>query len=247
MPSRFNRLSFKKRSMRRRRPRFRKRISRRNKRTGGFMGIELKFYDQKLIDSTLQKPTDAAGGEENPSATIALNTVIQGDGESNRIGRKITMKSIQIEGTVTTSSKASGALGFEPTQIFIALVLDTQCNGALLNSEDVFTNPGANVITAAKPFRNLQQSKRFRILATRTFTMTNPAIANDTGATGGIIANGLSKPFKIFKRLGVVTNYTGTTETIANIADNSLNIVAYCNDTELAPKLNYICRLRFLG
>ncbi len=51
----------------------------RNIRTAGFTGIELKFYDTFLIAGSLTSPTDATGGEHNPSATISLNTVTQDD------------------------------------------------------------------------------------------------------------------------------------------------------------------------
>ncbi len=219
-----------------------------NPRIGGFLGIELKFYDQKLITASLGSPTDASAGEHNPSATVSLNTVTQGDGESQRDGRKITMKSIMVEGTITVGLLAAQSTAKTSAQIFIALVLDTQTNGALLNSEDVFTNPGANAETAAMPFRNLQFTKRFKVLATRKFSIGNPNMTNDTGSTGGVISNGLTKRFKIFKKLNnIQVLFSNTTETIANITDNGLNIVAFCTSTSLTPKLSYSSRLRFVG
>lgn len=219
-----------------------------NRRTAGFMGIETKFYDQKLIAGVLTAPTDATGGEFNPSATISLNTVAQGDGESNRDGRQITMRSIQVNGVITCVQQVNQSAADFPTKCFIALVLDTQTNGALLNSEDVFTNPGANAVTAADPFRDLQFAKRFRILAVRKVTLQNPAIANDAATTGNIVQQGLRKDFSMFVNLkGIRTLYSGTTETIANITDNGLNIVAFCTNTQLAPNLSYVSRLRFVG
>jgi len=221
-----------------------------NPRIGGFLGIELKFYDTKLIGAVLTSPSDSTGGEHNPSATLSLNTVVQGDGESQRDGRKITMKSIMIEGTVTVDANSAESTAKSGAQIFIALVMDRQTNGALLNSEDVFTNPGASASTAAMPFRNLQFTKRFRVLATRKFSIQNPNMANATSfsADNGIISNSLTKRFKIFKKLNnVQTIYKGTTETIANITDIGLNIVAYCTSTSLTPKLSYSSRLRYVG
>ena len=212
------------------------------------MGIELKFYDQKLVASALTGPSDASGGEHDPSATVLLNTVVQGDGESNRDGREIRMRSIMIEGNISVAPTATQSTAKSPCEIFIALVLDKQTNGATINSEDVFTNPGASATTASSPFRNLQQQKRFRVLATRKFAMANPNMANETGATGGTIVMGMTQRFRIFKSLGNLSvTYTGTTETVANISDNSLHIIAYCSSTSLVPKINYNSRLRFVG
>ncbi len=208
------------------------------------MGIEIKFYDQKLINAAISAPSDSSAGEQDPSATILLNTVVQGDGESNRDGRKITMRSILVEGVVTTAVQNTQSAADTQATIFIALVLDTQTNGATLSSEDVFTNPGANAVTAAGPFRNLQQTKRFKILATRRFTLKMPEMSGDP--TSVIIA-GLAQRFKIFKTLNKQVNYTGTTETVANIADNSLHIIAYASNTNLSPLISYASRLRFVG
>ncbi len=220
-----------------------------NPRIGGFLGIELKFYDQKLIQSALTAPTDATGGEHDPSATIVLNTVTQGDGESQRDGRKITMRSIYIDGVIDCAKQAGQGSADNATGIFIALVLDTQTNGATISSEQVFLNPGANAITAATPFRNLQFTKRFKVLATRRFIMQDANIANATSfsADNGIIAGGIQKRFKIFKKLVLETQYSGTTETVANITDNSLHVIAFCTDTGMAPKISYSCRLRYVG
>ncbi len=221
----------------------------RNARTGGFLGIEIKFYDQKLIDAALTAPTDASGGEHDPSATLMLNTVTQGDGESQRDGRKLTMRSIYVEGVINAAKQASQSSSDNATGIFVALVLDTQSNGATLNSEDVFTNPGANALTAAAPFRNLQFTKRFRVLATYKTTLQNSAMANATSfsADSGVVASGQRRTFKFFKNLGHNVLYSGTTETIANITDFSLHIIAYCTDVGMAPKISYSSRLRFVG
>ncbi len=218
-----------------------------NPRIGGFLGIELKFYDQKLIGSALTAPTDGSGGEHDPSATVLLNTVIQGDGESNRDGRKMTMRSIYVDGQVNVSSQSSKNTADEGTQIFLALVLDTQTNGATISSENVYVNPGANSITAASPMRNLQFTKRFKVLATRHFEMQNTAMTNDSGSTGGVIIAGLSQRFKIYKKLNLPVQFSGTTETVANIVDNSLHLIAWCSSTTLAPKISYNSRLRFVG
>lgn len=219
-----------------------------NRRTAGFLGIEKKFYDTSLNNSALTAPANATGGEHDPSATICLNTVTQGDGESQRDGRQITMRSLQLKGQVRCAAQTLQSSADNASKIFIAVVLDTQTNGAQLNSEDVFKNTSANAIQAANPFRNLQFAKRFRVLATRSFTLTPLMLANDAAATGNLTQGGLLKSFDMFINLkGIKTLFTGTTETVANITDNSLHVVAFTNSVGLVPELSYNARLRFVG
>ncbi len=214
-----------------------------NPRIGGFLGIELKFYDQSAGEN-LTAPTDASGGEENPSATITLNTVIQGDGESNRDGRQIVMKKISVVGCVRQALQTNQTATENAPLVLIALVHDTQTNGALLNSENVFVNPSADAELATKPFRNLQFIKRFRVLKRLQLKLQQPTVVWDGT---NIEQGGLFTPFKMHVPLNIPVNYSGTSETIANTVDNSLHIIAYCNDTSTVPRLLYNSRLRFVG
>ena len=218
---------------------------RRNARIGGFLGIEFKFYDTSLANSALTAPTDASGGEHNPSATICLNSVTQGDGESQRDGRNIVMKKLHLSEHIYVAGQANQTATDPAPVVYIALVWDKQTNGALLNSEDVFTNPSGNAFLAANPMRNLQYIKRFKVLKSVTLQLIQP-----TGTYDGtnIETGGYMIPFRMDLDLpNIEVNYTGTTETIANIVDNSLNIVAYAANISIAPVLYYNCRLRFVG
>ncbi len=244
---RYARRAFPGRRARSSRYAFRRAVATINRSARGFTGIEVKFYDQGLVAASLTTNTAAAGGEHDPSATLMLNTVTQGDGESQRDGRRITMKSIFVTGLIDVARASGDSVASAATAIFIALVMDTQTNGATLASENVFLNPAGNAILGAQPLRNLQFTKRFRILATRKFILGNQSMTNDTGATGGVIASGMQRRFQMFSKLNTVVNYTGTTETVANIADNSLHIIAWCSSLDLVPKISYTSRLRFVG
>ncbi len=226
------------------RPRIQKRTQA-NIRTAGFLGIETKFYDTSLIGSALTFPTDASGGEHNPSATICLNSVVQGDGESQRDGRKISMLSMHVKGTVLVPSQVNQTVPDAGGDILIALVHDKQTNGTLLDSETVFVNPGADALTANQPFLNLQYRERFQVLATQRLNLRDPNTAWDGT---NMEQQGYTLPFEMYKSLnGMTVTYKGTTESIANIVDNSLSIIAYGNAAGLAPTMSYNARLRFRG
>ncbi len=237
---------------RRRRPalaRIRKRPRRsmptRNARIGGFLGIENKFYDNLLSSSAISAPSDGSAGEHDPGGADGLNTVDQGDGESQRDGRQIVMKKISITGLISCVPQISVTATDTNPVVFIALVLDMQTNGATLNSENVYINPLSTSLGAASPLRNLQFTKRFRVLKTRTLTLDQPTVVWDGT---NIEQGGMHKAFQMHVNLNnLVVNFSGTTADIANIVDNSLHIIAYTSSTTCAPTINYNSRLRFQG
>lgn len=216
-----------------------------NIRTGGFLGIELKYYDTSRSGVALTNPSDASGAEIDPSTINALNTIAQGDGEQNRDGRNVVMKKISIKGNVTINVQQNVvALDALPV-VYLALVQDKQTNGAQLNSEDVFTNPSGATPLAAHPFRNLQYIKRFNVLKTCTLEFENGLYPTYDGTN--IEVSGKMMAFEMHKDLNIPVNFTGTTSAIANIADNSLHLIGYCTSTTYAPEVNYNARVRFVG
>lgn len=227
----------------------RKRVSPRapvmNPRTGGYMGIELKFYDTFRTGHNVQNSSSAAGGEANPGSAVQLNTVAQGDGESNRDGREITMFSILVRCVLLYPTIPNLTTLIEYGDLFCCIVLDTQTNGVLLDSEKVFKNTNSNGIVAATPLRNMQYLKRFKILASKKLHPNMPFVAYDgtNMEVGGSITS-----FDLFANLkGLRTSYTGTTADIANITDNSLSVIVFSNSVEGTPQLSYQARLRYRG
>ncbi len=217
-----------------------------NMRTAGLLGVELKFYDTFLANAVLLEVTDSTGGEHNPSATIALNTVTQGDGASSRDGRKIVMKNISLQVVISCTKIINLTVLSTQPEIFVALVLDTQTNGVLLDSEDVFTNKGAVNKLQVHPFNNMTNVPRFRILKRRTIQMDNPQAVYDGT---NIETSGIRNSFNWYVDLkNLVVNYNaGVTESIANIVDNSLSIIAWTSSNSLVPLISYNCRLRYVG
>ncbi len=160
-------------------PRFRRRGIRR-RRKPAHIGDELKFYDQTLADTNIATNTTGAGIEADPSAVLLLNTVVQGDGESNRNGRKMIMKSIFVSGVVNIGPSADQTVPEAIPDIAIWLVLDMQTNGATIVSENVFVNKSADILGGTSVMRNLKFSTRYRILAKASFTMPNPPQSGDS-------------------------------------------------------------------
>ncbi len=147
-------------------------------RTGGFYGrfsganAERKFFNTAVDDAVV-------------AATMTINnlTVVpEGNGESARIGRKITIRSIHVKGMC----KLAAAAGASSTsdQVTCMLVQDTQTNGAPFVATDLID---ADVFDE---FRNLANSRRFKILHKSVFSMN----------AGGAAPSGAALVFSEFQR-----------------------------------------------
>lgn len=219
---------------------------RRNVVTAGFLGIERKFYDTTLTATALVAPTDASGAEFDPSATSMISTPAVGDTEQNRDGKQIVIESVELNGTLNVPTSELAAGPAPGTTCYVALVLDTQSNAAQMNSEDCFKNTSAAANQAANPMRNLLFGKRFRILKAEQFDLTPEAISHF--AVDSFSASGKIEQFRWFLPMRLQVNFNaGTTASIANVIDNSLHVIAYVNNTGLAPTIAYNARIRFRG
>lgn len=229
-----------------RRPGMRPNITyqRRNRRTGGFIGMENKFNDSFASNRLIVAPTGAAGGELDPVTQQCLNGITQGIGESERIGRRIRMKNIAINGIVFVSGDTLQTTFPVAPNVVIYLVLDKQTNGVQLKSEDVFVNPSANSSLATNVHFNLENKDRFLILKKKTIIFNQINSFNDAAGTGTV--GRIEKPFTIFKDLkNIRVNYTGVGNTVSSIADKSLHVITYCSNVDMAPGISYNCRLRY--
>lgn len=239
-------LNFKKRRMTAPAKRARGQISRAralavaNTSTAGFLGLEKKFIDTYIASTGISIVESAA--EMDPTGSC-LNGIAVGDGESNRDGNRYVIKKVQIRGEVYCSTQTLQIVTHLSPTVRVYLVLDTQTNGAQLNSEDVFTSAGGSG-SAVDAFRNLKYSSRFRILAARTLNPTYRIATNNAAATTITMSSDIV-PFEMNVPLDLPVQCTGTGGTIASIADNSLHVIAF-SDAAYA-NLRYTARVRYMG
>ncbi len=219
---------------------------RRNNRTGGFRHIgmrpvisgELKFLDTNLNSEAFT----TAWIPKNPTTVNCLNAVPQGTTESSHDGRVYWVHAIFIRGTITHTLLQGAAAPSADLRVRICLVWDTQCNGAELAATEVMDAGAADDLLA---FRDLQHSKRFRVLKDKFFQI-NPKTMSEGGAD--FFANpATSRDFKwntVFKRpIKVITDGTGNT--VSDISDNAFHIIGIASSTTIT--LTYECRVRFSG
>lgn len=218
----------------------------RNLATLGFLGIERKFYDTFLADTALTNETGCANGEKDPSATSMITTPSQGDGEQQRDGKQISCLYIEICGSINFMGQESATAPIVDRGAFLAIVLDSQSNGAQMNSEDCFKNTSADATLGIDIYRNLLFGKRFKILKQQKFQVP-PTISSYAANT--IDTSGHTFHFRYFIPLnGLRINFnSGTTSSIANVVDNSIHVIAFKTETAETVNIGYNARLRFVG
>jgi len=177
-------------------------------------------------------------------AISSISGVAQGDGESERDGRIFMIHSIMIRCHVAATTLEAQATPFEDLRGRICLVLDTQTNGAQLTATDVMDG-GQTDDTQA--FRNLQHTKRFRILWDKKWHLRRIGQTNE-GAVDSFAAPTSTTPqyvyYKRFKK-PIKVICTGTTTAITAISDNSLHIIGVANS--VLALHNMQVRIRFTG
>lgn len=195
-------------------------------RTGGYYGRfgsagELKFFDTALsfnVDTTGEVP-----------ATGQLSLIPQGVTQSTRIGRKCTVKSIQIVGMATSSAAV-------PEDVcYVYVVLDKQCNGAAAAATDVLTNTSFAV---ALP--NLENSERFVIL--KKIKLHPKAGAGVAAAYATAFS-----PLNFYKKVNIQLDYDSSASTgaLGTIRSNNIFLLAGATLNDDGVAFNGTCRLRF--
>lgn len=218
-----------------------------NIRSAGLLGIETKYFDVYASAVAIPAPTDCSGGEMQPEGgcTGCLSAPAQGDSSQNRDGRAIQFKSIFVSGRVQGSAIATQASVRSGVYVFVALVLDTQANGATVVSEQVFTNPNDTADVNCWPLRNIEYSPRYRVLDHKTLRMDIVA-AQDAAGTSSQASQ--PRNFILKWKGDLPIRFTsGITADVANVENNALHVIAFATSTTFTPTISYNSRMRFCG
>lgn len=203
--------------------------------------MEKKFKNE-LFEGTIAQTI--GGSLVDPIVSNCLHGIDQGDGEQQRDGRKYTILNVNLRGYVLFGEQAATAVTSDHVRIVV--VLDTQTNGAQLTETDVLDNFHGDNDLQSTSFRNLQYTKRFKIL--KDFTIRKPTTGIGQGSgVDQVKSNACTRYFKIninFKK-GLEILSTGTTGTVATIVDNSIHVMAISVNNN--NTLRYCSRVRFVG
>ncbi len=213
--------------------------SSKNRRTGGFRGIEVKFVDAQRSSTAMT----VAWTSIAPSAGIVgcISCPQQGVGESQHLGRTFYIKSIFVRGTIRISNDETLTNPQNNVDWRVALVLDKQTNGSAATGPLVMDAGAVNDVLS---FRNLQNSHRFSILRDTGRRIIRPHNVN-LGAINlfaiGETRQGFSFNYVFKKPLKVRTD--GTAADVANVTDFALILVGVCS--VVGPDISYDSRMRY--
>jgi len=201
---------------------------------------ELKFIDGFTQITTLSNQSLSASGINfiTNGFTGADMSIIQDTGESDRIGRKILVKSIHLRGhwelppTVISNQTAD--------QIRLVIILDKQANGTQAVWDDVFADGAAQ--RAIWSYKKLSNSNRFVILKDFTSTINSMTLASITPGEVGDVERGFECHLS---NLNIPVEYSGTAGIIGEV--QSYNIFALLMTNVARIGIRVQIRTRFIG
>lgn len=176
-------------------------------------GYRLNNAERKVYDiTTTVYPVNTAG------SVTAICIPILGTDMTNRIGRKVVVKSIQARGIARVRLAEANTNGMAgPQLIRIIYLVDLQPNGALPAITDVL------VQAIAQSPMNLNNRDRFRILSDKMITLDN--YTRDTATPGSeyVGFNRTAQHFKMYKKCNQEVIFNATNAgTVADITSGAI-------------------------
>ncbi len=185
-------------------------------RTGGFYGRytgahgELKFLDFQLDDAVI-----ASGGTVTPT----IHTIPEGNSESERVGRKVTIKKVGWRYKIELPESDAQATPSEGDTVRAIMFLDKQANGATAAVLDILET--ANW----QSFNQLANKSRFRILMDRTHDLNYRGMASD--GAGLVSQANWVESHAFFKTCNIPIEYDNSANTgaIGTIRSNNIGVL----------------------
>jgi len=178
---------------------------------------------------------------------LSINEVKQGTGESERIGRNILIKKVMFKGTIhlNSNTQPSNATPQAAHDVLRVLVfIDKQSNGSSPGVEDILEGTVANPLNhSVNSFRNLANSKRFRILYDKRIVMNaNFATVNSADQ---IISQRKITQFNWYLNVNIPIEFDGVDGITSEIKSNNIGVLLITADSRIT--FDGIYRIRYTG
>ncbi len=207
-------------------------------RTAGFYGrfagrgAELKFLDGQLTNQSIT----ATG----TFLFTTHNIVAQGNSQSERIGRKITIRSIRVKGTIKMF--AQDQIGDMEQRVRILFVVDSQANGAAPTIDEVLNFAG---VLGINSFRDLANVRRYRVIYDRVFDLPVMGVAADGISTFLNIPTSKGWGFSKKMHLPIEYDSSSTTGSLSTQRSNNIFSFAIAENTNESPFVSFVFRIRY--
>jgi len=202
---------------------------------------ERKYFDTDRAANVAVLSTDWSGTLANPTSLNTLFCPSLGTAVYQRIGRQVNVARLAIRGNVGLSSFYASGLSPKPGYLVRVLVfIDQQTNGVIASAPQVINS--ASTTDPVDMFQNYDTFGRFKVLKDVTFKFYYPSVFVDSTSTN---FNGMTQTFHWeFKfnpplRIRFNGNNNGT---VADIIDNSFNIMAGTTAAASQAFLDFKCR-----
>lgn len=184
---------------------------------------------------------------------LPLNLIQPGTASYNRIGRKVKLRSVRLEGTIEWryTDNASGLYGGNVLRY--TLVWDKQPSGAIPTFADIFgqTSQNATETAAWNDHLRFDNTERFTVIRDKKIVCNPMSNPQSTGAGADFVFQ--RKTFKAYVKLPemCITNFSGQSSpcTISDISSGALYIIyrAFKNDSDNAFEvITSHARLRYV-
>lgn len=213
------------------------------------MSGELKGVDSGILSAAVG--VFIASTNTNTGCAV-LNVVTPGNGSWNRVGRKISMKSLRFRGAVEAVCDNGGVPGTVAARgvvVRIVIVYDKQPSGVLPTFADIFGHTSQLGSEISNPIDGLRYDNmsRFRVLRDKIIVI-NP-VDNPIASDAGVVTKRYFDEFVDLKGLETVFKGESSPCTISDISSGGLYMFVRkdANTTDTAANFNSDanCRLRY--
>lgn len=201
-------------------------------RTGGYYGryqpVSLANSELKFFDSTFSSTNVPSAGS---IVLDSLHKVPSGTGESQRVGRKIVVKAINIK-MVTTLQEQTFTNTTDDGLRYI-VYMDKQCNGQAAAVTDILET--ATYLS----FNNLSNKNRFTILMDKYVDIHATAAGGSTFQSGKV-----AMTHTWYKKLSFPVEFNSTTGAISEIRSMNVGVLIISDNARV--DCNAQIRVRYL-
>ncbi len=189
--------------------------------------------EKKFLDTTKALTTTATAGT---IFDASLNIIPEGNGESDRVGRKVTISNINIQGNFKIPSTATAVDTSDCVRIIV--YQDKQTNGAAAVVTDILETADF------RSWNNLANKNRFVIHMDKK--MAQAAMAGSgRGSTDTLSYGENQRWWKMNKEVSIPIEYDSSATTGAITTQRSNNLGVLVISESAKSSVGYVCRLRY--
>lgn len=216
--------------------------TRRSYRRASAFAPETKYFDTTFAFT-------AGSGADWTGTEVACSSYIQSDGTTvgaytdsalvpsavgsgygQVVGSKYLVKALRARGELKPTVTSDSADVLAPISVTLALVLDTQPNGAQAQGEEVFTDLGSETqCNYSFQAMGAGSGGRFQILKRKTYLLQPGAAGTDGASTNSLSMQGRQFEFTYQPKKPLLCNIKANSAvpTVASLSDN--NIFMLCH------------------